>query len=152
MRTNDVDRTPRHYHQAGVEQYVVIDQERENGPRRLIDNRWTPDGYVQEPPDANGRILVPSLGLLLGIRDNRVYVLDAGTGDEIGEHAKEHADRVQAQRRADDEKRRADDEKRRADDEKGRADDEKGRADNEKRRADEAEAELARLRKAVGKS
>jgi hypothetical protein len=107
---------------------------------------------VQEPPHADGRILVPSLGLLIGLRDNRVYVLDADTGDEIGEHAKEHADRVQAQRRADDEKRRADDEKRRADDEKRRADDEKRRAEGEKLRADAAEAELARLRKAMDKS
>ncbi len=172
-RRNDVIKLE-HYHRAGVRQYVMIDQQSENGPRRLIDNRWTPNGYVQEPLDANGRVVVPSLGLLLGLRDNRIYILDADTRDEIGELAQEYANRVKAQERADDEKRRADDEKRRADDEKRRtddekrraedekrraedekrraedekrrADDEKHRADDEKRRADAAEAELDRLR------
>ncbi len=91
-RTNDVDRKPEHYHRAGVGQYVVIDQERSDGPRQIVNRRWERDGYVVEEA-ADGHVRLESLGLLLGLRDNRVVVTDAATGDEIGELAQEHAGR-----------------------------------------------------------
>ena len=89
-RTNDVDTKPEHYHRAGVQQYVIIDQEREDGPRQIIDRRWTLDGFVIEPPDGDGRVELEALGLLIGLRDNRVVVLDAETGDELREYAEEY--------------------------------------------------------------
>jgi len=84
-RGNDVDLKPALYHRCGVQQYVIIDQERENGPRHVLSRLWTPDGYVIEEPDANGRVRLHALGLLLGMRDDRVRLYDAETGAEIGD-------------------------------------------------------------------
>ncbi len=96
-RTNDVDRKPEHYHRAGVRQYVIVDQQREDGPRQIVDRRWTADGFVIEPADSNGRVRLDSLGLLIGLRDNRVVIFDAATGDELREYAGEYASRVAAE-------------------------------------------------------
>jgi Uma2 family endonuclease len=152
-RRNDVDIKPEHYHRVGVGQYILVDQRRFGGPRELISRRWTPAGWEIMTPDAQGRYPLANLGLLLGLGDDRLIIVDAETGDEIGDLADETTARVNAQRRADDEKKRADDEKNRADDERKRADDlarqaadHKKRGDDEKKRADAAEAELARLR------
>ena len=84
-RTNDVDRKPELYYRGGVQQYVLIDQQREDGPRWIVSRRWTPVGYVVEPLDANGRARLDVLGLLLGLRDNRVRLYDGATGAEIGD-------------------------------------------------------------------
>jgi hypothetical protein len=84
-RENDVDRKPELFHRCGVQQYVLIDQQREDGPREIISRRWTPDGYVVEALDANGRARLHALGLLLGLRDNRIRLYDADTGVEIGD-------------------------------------------------------------------
>ncbi len=96
-RTNDVDLKPDLYHRGGVQQYVLIDQQRQDGPRQIVSRRWTPVGYVIEPPDAAGRIRLDDLGLLLGLRNNRVVVFDATTGDELREYAEEYAARRAAE-------------------------------------------------------
>ena len=125
-RTNDVDTKPEHYHRAGVQQYVIIDQQREDGPRQLIDRRWTMDGYVIEPPDGDGRVRLEALGLLVGLRDNRVVVFDGETGDELHEYAEEHAARLAAEakaRREAVERKRAEEDARREALERKRAED-----------------------------
>ena len=98
-RTNDVDRKPDLYHRGGVQQYVIVDQEREGGPRQIASRRWTPDGYVIVTPDAQGRVRLDSVGLLIGLRDNRVAVFDEATGDELREYADEYAARRAAEER-----------------------------------------------------
>lgn len=85
-RSNDVDVKVRHYHQAQVPRYVIVDRDDLEGPVRLIGYRYEADGYVEEPLDEAGRLAVPDLGLLLGGRDTRVVAWDARTGQELGDY------------------------------------------------------------------
>jgi Uma2 family endonuclease len=105
-RGNDVELKPELYHRGGVRHYIIVDQEREDGPRSVVSRRWTPDGYVVEPPDVNGRVRLDALGLLLGLRDGRVRLYDADTGVEIGDPTEiSQAWRREQQARADAEER-----------------------------------------------
>jgi Uma2 family endonuclease len=82
-RTNDVDAKIREYHQAHVPLYIIIDQEVEGGPRRLEAHRWKSDGYQPVKLDAQGRVAINDLGLLLGMRDDRAVCFDADSGEEM---------------------------------------------------------------------
>ncbi len=86
-RVNDVVAKFAEYRLVGVPLYVVIDQEREGGPRSLLGYRLTPDGYVAAPLNAEGRLPLRPLGLHLGLRDGRVTCHDAATGAELGDYA-----------------------------------------------------------------
>src|SRR5262249_13311150 len=99
-RSNDVDIKPEHYHRAGMQQFVIVDQRRLDGPREIINHRWARDGYIIEPPDANGRVLLEALGLTLELRDNRLVIRDAESGDEIGELDQEYTKRIEAEQEA----------------------------------------------------
>jgi colicin import membrane protein len=88
-RFNDLVTKVAHSHRAGVPQYVIADAiEGDGGERvlRVIDYRHTPDCYVQMPPDKEGRVELVGLGLLLGIREERVVLYDAKTGEEQGDY------------------------------------------------------------------
>src|SRR4051812_12404548 len=54
-RVNDVEHKVRLYHQARVPLYVLIDQEREGGPRRLVAYQWAAGGYAEVALDGQGR-------------------------------------------------------------------------------------------------
>jgi hypothetical protein len=86
-RSNDVEAKVQEYHQARVPLYVLVDQEVEGGPRRLLAYRWKREGYQPVKLDAQGRIALGELGLLLGVRDDRVVCFDAETGNEIAAYA-----------------------------------------------------------------
>ncbi len=97
-RVNDVVHKLGEYHTVEVRFYVIIDQEREDGPRSLRAFRWTQAQYVEVPPDAQGRILLPVVNLRLGLRDDRAVCFDAATGEELADYsgvvqALEQADR-----------------------------------------------------------
>lgn len=98
-RRNDVRRKPPEYHRAGVPLYVIVDQRRENGPRELRAYRNTPDGFVPLPLDPQGRIELEPLGLLVGLRENRVVCFDAATGEEIPDYTGEARARQAAEAR-----------------------------------------------------
>jgi Uma2 family endonuclease len=98
-RTNDVDKKPDHYHRAGVRCYVIVDQEKEAGPRKLLGYRHAPSGWEPMTPDAQGRLPLEPLGLLLGLRDNHVACYDADTGEEMGDYAQERKGRQAAEER-----------------------------------------------------
>jgi colicin import membrane protein len=85
-RTNDVDRKIEEYHQAGVPLYVLVDQQREGGPRELRVYRNTPAGFELAPLDGQGCFLLAPLGLRLGLRDNRTVCFDAKTGELVGDY------------------------------------------------------------------
>jgi Uma2 family endonuclease len=88
-RFNDLVTKVTHYHKAGVPQYVIVDAREGEGDERvlrLIDYRRTPERYVEAPPDEQGRVELLGLGLLLGVRDGRVVLYDAKTGEEQGDY------------------------------------------------------------------
>jgi Uma2 family endonuclease len=87
-RTTDVDAKLVEYHQAHVPLYILIDQQIEGGPRRLLAYRWKSDSYQPIKLDAQGRVAIKDLGLLLGLRDNWAICFDAETGEELAGYAK----------------------------------------------------------------
>jgi Uma2 family endonuclease len=86
-RDNDVVTKVDHYYRAGVPLYVIIDQKEAGGPRELIGYRHGRHGYVRMKPDAQGRLLLEPVGLLLGMRDNWAVCYDARRGEEIPDMA-----------------------------------------------------------------
>lgn len=86
-RNNDVVRKVEEYHRAGVPLYLLVDQERVQGPRRVLAYRHTPEDYQPLPPDADGRWLLAELGLRIGLRDNRIACFDADSGELLGDPA-----------------------------------------------------------------
>jgi Uma2 family endonuclease len=85
-RGNDVITKVRHYHQAHVPLYIIVDRVFEDGPPILIGYRYTARGYVKMRPDKQGRLLVKPLGLRIGVRENRVVCYDAATDEELGDY------------------------------------------------------------------
>jgi Uma2 family endonuclease len=87
LRNNDVVIKVREYHRAGVPLYVLIDQEKSEGPRQVIGYRWTSRRYVPLPLDDQGRLLIEPIQVLLGLRDNEAVCWDATTGKELQDDA-----------------------------------------------------------------
>jgi len=87
-RENDLERKVEHYAQAGVAQYVIID---DMGGRsrerrlRLLDYRLADGRYVAHPMDADGRVHLVIAGLWLGIEGDHVVCYDA-QGVAIGDY------------------------------------------------------------------
>src|SRR5262249_1134590 len=105
-RENDVVHKYREYYQAGVPLYVIVDQEKEAGPRKVRGFRHRPSGYEELANDGQGRLLWGPLQLRLGVREGRVACYDARTGRELGDYSRiaqelEEADRrIQEQEQA----------------------------------------------------
>jgi hypothetical protein len=99
-RDNDVGIKVSHYHRAGVPLYLIVDRRRPEGPVELIGYRHTPQRYEPLAPDAQGRLPLGPLGLLLGVRGNRVVLYDAATGEELGDLEGEQRARAAAEARA----------------------------------------------------
>jgi Uma2 family endonuclease len=120
-RTNDTERKLELYHRVRVPWYILVDQEGEDGPRRLIAYRYAPDEYVEEPPDAEGRVLLEPLGIRLGLRDERLVCYDAASGKELGDYTRVAEDLAAAEQRAQDLAMARQDAERRAQDAERRA-------------------------------
>ncbi len=164
-RGNDVGSKVEHYHRVGVPLYVIVDEEEEEGPLTLIGYRWQPKGYEVLPLDPAGRLLLEPFGVLLAIKGDRVAILDAATGQEIGDYgaitraleaevrareAAEQRAREQAQVRKEAEHARAAAEQREREQaqareaaERSRAEAEQARAEAEHRAQEQAQATLA---------
>jgi Uma2 family endonuclease len=98
-RENDVVHKLREYHQVRVPLYVLIDQERENGPRGVVGHRYTPRRYVRLRPDRQGRVLLKPLGLSLAVEDELAVCYDAETGERLGDYGQERRAREAAEGR-----------------------------------------------------
>jgi Uma2 family endonuclease len=98
-RVNDVVHKLREYHIVGIPLYVIIDQEQESGPRRVLAYRHTPARYEPIALNSKGRVYLEPLGLYLGMHDNRVACYEAATGKEMGDYVKLAQDLDAADRR-----------------------------------------------------
>jgi colicin import membrane protein len=82
-RSTDVEGKPPEYHRARVPLYIMVDQKKEGGPRQLRVFRHAPQAYIEETPES---VIIPELGIRLGLRDNRVVCWDTETGEELGDY------------------------------------------------------------------
>lgn len=83
VRDNDVVIKVREYYRAGVPLYVIVDQERPDGPRELIGYRRGARKYLRMRADAQGRLFLEPVRLWLGLRDERAVFWDADSGKEM---------------------------------------------------------------------
>jgi Uma2 family endonuclease len=83
VRDNDVVIKVREYYRAGVPLYVIVDQEREGRPRQVVGYRRGARKYLRMRLDAQGRLLLEPVRLLLGLKDERAVYWDADTEEEI---------------------------------------------------------------------
>jgi len=154
-RNNDAAIKVEHYYRAGVPHYVLVDQEREGGPQRLVGYRPGKEKFEPEALDAKGRLRLPEVGLLLGLREGRLICWDLASEKELGDPASvyrelEEADRtIQEQAHAIEEaelaRRDALEQARKAD-EQARMADERARMADEQARLDAEQARQARSR------
>ncbi len=86
-RDNDVVHKVEEYHQAGVPLYLIVDQQRAGGPRRLIVYRHAAERYEEVPLDEQGRLHLRDFRLWVSLRDGRVVCHDVETGRELGDYA-----------------------------------------------------------------
>jgi Uma2 family endonuclease len=103
-RTNDITKIDLYY-QVQVPEYVMIDQEREDGPRSLIHCRWEPTGWVVTVGDQNG-VVLQAAHVRLRLRDNRVVCFDATTNEEILDYLDLEENRDELQEALDEAERR----------------------------------------------
>jgi hypothetical protein len=74
-RANDIAKIHL-YHQVGISNYVMIDEQKEDGPRSLVHYRRESAGYVAVPVPENG-VLLQAAHVRLRLRASRVVCLDA---------------------------------------------------------------------------
>jgi Uma2 family endonuclease len=151
-RSNDVGPKVKLYHQARVPLYVIADASEEEGERHvnLIGYRYSRRGYQRIKPDAQGRIYLAPVRLLLGVtRDreggyDRLACYHPDTGQELGDYTEEVQGRVAAEARAQaDAQARAAAEKRAAAEAKRAQAEAQARAAAEERAQAEAQARAA---------
>jgi hypothetical protein len=99
-RDNDVGIKVDYYHRAGAALYVIVDRPQPDGPVQLLGYRHVPPRFERLAPDAQGRLPLGPLGLLLGARGNRVVLFDAATGEEVADLEGEQLARAAAEARA----------------------------------------------------
>ena len=143
-RDNDVVVKVEHYHRAGVPLYVILDEEEEDGPLRLLGYRYTPQAYVSFLPDAHGRLPVEPLGLYLTVVGDRVAIFDAATGEELGDYiAVCEALEAEVRAREAAEKARVEAEERMREETQARLAAEQGQAEAQERAREETQARKA---------
>ena len=97
-RENDVVHKLVEYYRAGVPLYVIVDQQKEGGPRQVRGFRHRSTGYEELASDELGLLLEP-LQLWLGLKDGRVVCYDARTGREVGDYCRIAQELDEADRR-----------------------------------------------------
>jgi Uma2 family endonuclease len=98
-RSNDVERKLEEYFQARIPLYIIVDQKSEGAPRELRAYCLGAQQYEPIPLDDQGRVALPFLGLLLGLRDERVVCYDADTGQELGDYVQVTEQKAAAEQR-----------------------------------------------------
>ena len=85
-RTTDRVKKVRHYAQAGVREYIILDRRKQRGDYvdEAIGYRLDDEGqYLPLIPDEEGRVLCETVGLWIGLQDGRVVMVDALTQERL---------------------------------------------------------------------
>jgi Uma2 family endonuclease len=128
-----------------VHEYFLFDPLHEYLEKPLIGLRLAGKEYVSLQPDSDGFLFSEELGILLGVEDDIVRIINPQTRQPVPALD-------EAITKAEQEAQRANQEAQRADQEAHRAEQEAQRADQERQRAEVAEAELARLQAIINNS
>jgi Uma2 family endonuclease len=133
------------YYQAGVERYVLVDRGPQGkDPVRLKGYQRGPQGWLEVPPDAQGRLSLAPVGLLLGIEDDRPWLYDAATGQRLPDRSELAQARADAEAKAREEAQARADAEVKARDAEAKARDAEAKArDAEAKARDEAQARAA---------
>lgn len=84
---NDVGIKKDLYHRVGVRRYIIVDRGPKNEePARLIGYERTRQGWRTMKPDAQGRLTLAPVPLVIGIEDDRPWLYDATTGERLRDH------------------------------------------------------------------
>jgi Uma2 family endonuclease len=88
------------YHRVGVQRYVIVDRgPRNEDPARLIGYARTRQGWRTMKPDAQGRLSLAPVALLIGIEDDRPWLYDATSGERLPDYA-EAVDKAREEEKA----------------------------------------------------
>ena len=84
---NDVGPKIDLYYRAGVQRYVIVDRgPKGEDPVQLTGYERGPDWWERLLPDAQGRLSLAPLPLLIGVEDDRPWVYDARSGERLLGH------------------------------------------------------------------
>ena len=90
-RNNDLGIKRDLYYQVGVQKYVIVDRgPHGEDPVRIFGFQRGPRGWVPMALDAQGRLDLAPVGLLLGIEDDRPWLYDVATGAREPERKEWH--------------------------------------------------------------
>ncbi|UBF27569.1 Uma2 family endonuclease [Kovacikia minuta CCNUW1] len=84
-RKQDREIKVKEYAQAGVQEYVIFDRRKQRGQmiEEVLGYRLVEGQYLPITPDEEGRILSETVGLLIGLQDSQVVMLDSQTGERL---------------------------------------------------------------------
>jgi Uma2 family endonuclease len=100
-RGHDLERKPDLYYRAGVQKYVIVDRGPDGeDPARLRGYERGPNGWIEQKPDAQGRLNLAPVGLLLGLENDRPWLYDAATGQRIEDRIEFRNARIEAEAKA----------------------------------------------------
>jgi Uma2 family endonuclease len=89
------------YERVGVEKYVIVDRgPKMAAPARLIGYERTPQGWRDLAPDAQGRLDLAPVPLILVVEDDHPWFYVAATGQRLLDHTGEATARIDAEARA----------------------------------------------------
>ena len=148
-RDNDLVKKIGLYHQAGVEQYVIVDLPDPNVKNqrepRVLNYLLATHGRRRRPDRRDRRVLLECLRVWTSFEGQDLIFTDAQTGRTLWKYSEAVREAEAQKARADKAEADIQDEKIRADNEKARADGEKARADDEKARADQFAERIRQL-------
>ena len=99
-RKTDIEWKVEDYLKAGVEWYDIVDRQDEDDAPTLIGRHREGDEWVRMEPDAEGRLFLPPINAFLRVADGHLEVIDAATGELIGDVVSYRRERAELRRRA----------------------------------------------------
>jgi hypothetical protein len=122
-RKTDRETKVKHYAQAGVLEYVILDRRRQRHQTidEVLGYRLVEGVYLPLTPDEDGLILFETVGLRMGLQEGHLIMVDARTEERLLTSLELEEQANQERERANQERQRAERERQRADQAEQRA-------------------------------